>query len=147
MGLLHLRSTNINQAPMPAVLQVKNFGAEKLLCPRQQLFAMSHSFMTVTRSSTIGFSGTVTGLSAHFTAGSSQLMHWRSVRPDYREHSFSAFRAARCPIHWILRFARLTRNSNFCSIGCVPRSPLDVQHGPAPRSRSTRGNVRLPFAP
>jgi hypothetical protein len=82
MGLLHLRSTNINQAPMPAVLQVKNFGAEKLLCPRQQLFAMSHSFMTVTRSSTIGFSGTVTGLSAHFTAGSSQLMHWRSVRPE-----------------------------------------------------------------
>src|SRR5260370_14939838 len=55
---------------------------------------------------------------------------------DYREHSFSAFRAARCPIHWILRFARLTRNSNFCSsrIGCVPRSPLDVLHGPAPRS-------------
>jgi hypothetical protein len=45
MGLLHLRSTNINQAPMPAVLQVKNFGAEKLLCPRQQLFAMSHSFL------------------------------------------------------------------------------------------------------
>src|SRR5258705_10050324 len=32
--------------------------------------------------STIVFSGAVTGLSAHFTAGSSQLMHWRSVRPE-----------------------------------------------------------------
>jgi hypothetical protein len=30
----------------------------------------------------IGFSGAVSGLSAHFTAGSSQLMHWRSVRPE-----------------------------------------------------------------
>ncbi len=35
-----------------------------------------------TRSVTIGFSGAVSGLSAHFTAGSSQLMHWRSVRPE-----------------------------------------------------------------
>jgi hypothetical protein len=35
-----------------------------------------------TRSDTIGFSGAVSGLSAHFTAGSSQLMHWRSVRPE-----------------------------------------------------------------
>src|SRR6267378_5318347 len=34
------------------------------------------------RSSTIGFSGAVSGLSYHFTAGSSQLMHWRSVRPE-----------------------------------------------------------------
>src|SRR6266436_6264891 len=31
---------------------------------------------------TIGFSGAVSGLSAHFTAGSSQLMHCRSVRPE-----------------------------------------------------------------
>src|SRR5260370_12951017 len=30
----------------------------------------------------IGFSAAVSGLSAHFTAGSSQLMHWRSVRPE-----------------------------------------------------------------
>jgi hypothetical protein len=30
----------------------------------------------------IGFSGAISGLSAHFTAGSSQLMHWRSVRPE-----------------------------------------------------------------
>src|SRR5258705_5151423 len=30
----------------------------------------------------MGFSGAVTGLSAHFTAGSSHLMHWRSVRPE-----------------------------------------------------------------
>ncbi len=136
MGLLHLRSTNINQAPMPAVLQVKNFGAEKLLCPRQQLFAMSHSFMTVTRSGTIGFSGTVTGLSHRGVITTYALEVGATGDGDYREHSFSAFRAARCPIHWILRFARLTRNSNFCSsrIGCVPRSPLDVLHGPAPRS-------------
>jgi hypothetical protein len=35
-----------------------------------------------TRSSTIGFSGAVSGLSADFSAGSSQLMHWRSVRPE-----------------------------------------------------------------
>ena len=33
-------------------------------------------------STTIGFSGAVRGLSAHFTAGSSQLMHCRSVRPE-----------------------------------------------------------------
>src|SRR5260221_8111637 len=31
---------------------------------------------------TIGFSGAVSGLSAHFTAGSSQVMHWRSARPE-----------------------------------------------------------------
>jgi hypothetical protein len=30
----------------------------------------------------MGFSGAMSGLSAHFTAGSSQLMHWRSVRPE-----------------------------------------------------------------
>jgi len=30
----------------------------------------------------IGFSGAMSGLSAHFTAGSSQLMHWRLVRPE-----------------------------------------------------------------
>ena len=35
-----------------------------------------------TRSSTIGLSGAVGGLSANFSAGSSQLMHWRSVRPE-----------------------------------------------------------------
>jgi hypothetical protein len=29
-----------------------------------------------------GLSGAVSGLSAHFTAGSSQLMHCRSVRPE-----------------------------------------------------------------
>jgi hypothetical protein len=33
-------------------------------------------------SATIGLSGAVSGLSAHFIAGSSQLMHWRSVRPE-----------------------------------------------------------------
>src|SRR5260370_30677111 len=31
---------------------------------------------------TIGFSGAVRGLSAHLSAGSSQLMHCRSVRPE-----------------------------------------------------------------
>ena len=30
----------------------------------------------------MGYSGAMTRLSAHFTAGSSQLMHWRSVRPE-----------------------------------------------------------------
>jgi hypothetical protein len=30
----------------------------------------------------MGLSGALTGLSAHFTAGSSQLMHCRSVRPE-----------------------------------------------------------------
>jgi hypothetical protein len=34
------------------------------------------------RSCTIGFSGAVNGLSDHFAAGSSQLMHWRTVRPQ-----------------------------------------------------------------
>src|SRR6202022_2987444 len=34
------------------------------------------------RSGTIGFSGAVSGLSAHFSAGSSQLIHLRSVRPE-----------------------------------------------------------------
>ena len=36
---------------------------------------------------------------------------------DNRDHSFSAFRAARCPIHEILPiFAPITRNWNFCSV-------------------------------
>jgi hypothetical protein len=34
------------------------------------------------RSSSVGFSGAVGGLWANFTAGSSQLMHWRSVLPQ-----------------------------------------------------------------
>jgi len=33
-------------------------------------------------SATTGLSGTVSGPSAHFAAGSSQLMHWSSVRPE-----------------------------------------------------------------
>jgi hypothetical protein len=36
----------------------------------------------ISGSATIGFSGTISGVSAHLIAGSSQLMHWRSVRPD-----------------------------------------------------------------
>src|SRR5258708_2645677 len=43
------------------------------------------------RSSTIGFSGAVSGLSYHFTAGSSQLMHWRSVRPEMVTTGISRF--------------------------------------------------------
>jgi hypothetical protein len=52
-----------------------------------------------TRSSTIGLSGAVGGLSANFSAGSSQLMHWRSVRPEIVTDTFSAFRAACCLSH------------------------------------------------
>jgi hypothetical protein len=34
------------------------------------------------RPDAIGPGGAVSGLSAHFTAGSSQLIHWKSVRPE-----------------------------------------------------------------
>ena len=38
-----------------------------------------------------GLSGTVSGLSAHFTAGSSQLMHWSSVRPEMATTGSNSF--------------------------------------------------------
>src|SRR6185437_12760252 len=42
-------------------------------------------------SATIGLSGAVSGLSANFTAGSSQLIHWSSVRPEMATTGTNSF--------------------------------------------------------
>jgi hypothetical protein len=67
-----------------------------------------------TGSASIGFSGAICGLSANFTAGSSQLMHWRSVRPD------KVITGTRCFPHFgqcVIRSMRsLPIFCNFCSI-------------------------------
>src|ERR1700692_4193947 len=56
----------------------------------------------------IGFSGAMSGRSAHFTAGSSQLMHWRSVRPEMVTTGISRFpHFGQCVI-------RSMRSSRFC---------------------------------
>src|ERR1700736_858806 len=50
---------------------------------QHNLHNVQHSGRVVqAHSCTIGCSAAVSGLSADFTAGSSQLMHWRSVRPE-----------------------------------------------------------------
>jgi hypothetical protein len=68
----------------------------------------------------IGFSGAVSGLSAHFTAGSSQVMHWRSVRPDQVTTGTRRFPHLRQRVIGSMRslpiFLPVTRNCNFCSI-------------------------------
>jgi hypothetical protein len=71
-------------------------------------------------SAMIGFSGAVSGLSAHFTAGSSQVMHWRSVRPDQVTTGTRRFPHLRQRVIGSMRslpiFLPVTRNCNFCSI-------------------------------
>jgi hypothetical protein len=67
----------------------------------------------------IGFSGAVSELSAHFTAGSSQPMHWKSVRPEMVTTGavrFPHFGHRVTQIHEILPiFSPVTQNWNFCS--------------------------------
>jgi hypothetical protein len=75
-----------------------------------------------------GFSGAVSELSAHLTAGSSQPMLEVGAAGDgdNRDHSFSAFRAARYPIHTIPPdFSAVTQNWSFCSI----RRPKQAETG------------------
>jgi hypothetical protein len=50
------------------------FNAIEMRTPREEWVQARYAAM--------GLSGALTGLSAHFTAGSSQLMHCRSVRPE-----------------------------------------------------------------
>jgi hypothetical protein len=71
-------------------------------------------------SAAICFSGAISGLSAHFTTGSSQLMHWRSVRPDKVITGTRCFpHLGQCVIGFMRSlpiFLPVTRNCSFCSI-------------------------------
>ncbi len=53
-----------------------------VVLPLEQDNAQHSGRVVQARSFTIGSSAAVGGLSADFSAGSSQLMHWRSVRPE-----------------------------------------------------------------
>jgi hypothetical protein len=110
-----------------------------------------HSLCEITDavgSAAICFSGAISGLSAHFTTGSSQLMHWRSVRPDKVITGTRCFpHLGQCVIGFMRSlpiFSPVTRNCSFCSIrafgrgASVPRpvaaTPASTKAGDASRS-------------
>jgi hypothetical protein len=91
-----------------------------------------------------GLSGAVSGLSAHFTAGSSQLMHWRSVRPEIvitGTIRFPHFGQRVVRSMEPSRFSPLTSNCNSCSTpgGCRSRhARRGHQHELFPHARHPR---------
>ena len=63
--------------------------------------------MRLARSGAVGAGGAVSGLSAHFAAGSSQLIHWKSVRPEM------VITATVCLPHFAQRVGRSMAFSRF----------------------------------
>ena len=120
---------------------------------QHNLHNVQHSGRVVqARSYTIGCSAAVSGLSADFTAGSSQLMHWRSVRPErvttgtirFPHFGQRVVRSMRSS-----RFCTLTRNWNFCSIRAFRSKQEDSIEGALVKGalvmRSCSGHAALAF--